>query len=262
MYKLIIIVFFLAVFVVWLISPPYESVSMAFPVPNDSPPGSSLSVAVWNIHGGHTWYGESNIKNIQKEFANSLGKQDIVFLQEVPHNKLLDELANNNGFHKTGNRNAILSKYPIRNSGVIIINPETGRTASWADVEYINKTVIRIYSIHLSYKINEWSHMHEIRGAEIQRIIKHAHTFEGPIILAGDLNTIDPVARELDKRPVFQEAYRAGFKNAFYEQHCNTHMILGRIDWVLYKGMSPWQAGCGIYAGSDHRWMHETFFIK
>jgi len=260
MYKSIIVVFFLSVIVACSDILYDELLSSPSSYPHDSPPKNSLSVATWNIHGGHTWFGTSNVNNIKREFSNSLSKEDIVFLQEVPQSELLDELAEKYGYHKSGTRNAILSKYPILASEVIVINPGTGRTATWADIEYTDKIAIRIYSIHLSYKIKRWLYIPVTRGAELKRLIDHAYSFEGPVILAGDFNTTDLIGSKLDKRPVFQKAYQAGFKNAFLERQCNTHLILGRIDWVFYKGMSAWFSGCGIYAGSDHRHMNGTFF--
>jgi len=262
MNKRTLIVFFLTVFVACSMMLSYELFSLPAPAvaPDSSPPGNSLTVAIWNIHDGNTWYGTNNINNINRELENKISKQDIVFLQEVPHGEFLDNAAKSSGYHKSGKRNAILSKYPILNSDRVVINA-AGRAASWADIEYTNKTIIRVYSIHLSYKANGWLYIPEIRGAEFERLIDHAGTFDGPIIIAGDFNTADIIGSNLDKRPVFQAAYRANFMNAFHEQHCNTHMILGRIDWIFYKGMSVWLSGCGIYSGSDHRWMHATFSI-
>ena len=258
MYKKIIILILIAVPAVFLIKLSHEVLSASYPVPEGSPPGNALTVASWNMHGGNTWYGTSNIDNINREFAKSLGKQDIVFLQEAVQGGLLDDLAKKYGYYKSGNRNTILSKYPILRSGVVAIDSRGARDASWSEVEY-NNTIIRIYSIHLSYKVDNWFYIPEVRGAELKTLIDHAGSFGGPIIIAGDFNTVNLVGSKLDDRPVFQEAYRAGFKNAFKEQDCNTQMILGRVDWVFYKGMSAWFSGCGNFSGSDHRWMQETF---
>jgi len=259
MYKKIIILILLAVPAAYAIKMSHEILSVSYPVPEGSPPGNALTVAVWNIHGGNTWYGASNIDNIKREFANSLGKKDVVFLQEALYGEPLDNLAKQYGYYKSGNRNAILSKYPILRAGEVTIDSIGARKASWGEIEYKNNTIIRIYSIHLSYKQNDWFYIPEIRGAEFKGLIDHAGSFDGPIIIAGDFNTVDVVGSKLDSRPVFQEAYRAGFKNAFNEQDCNTQMILGRVDWVFYKGMSAWFSGCGNFSGSDHRWMQETF---
>ena len=228
--------------------------------------GAVIGVGTWNIVDGKTFlFRKDNTKRIYKQLdEEALGQSDILCLQESynleEHHKL-KALASRYGYHFfDGGADDILSKWPIIEGGQALVNPKTGRRATWANIEHPELGVIRVYSIHLSYKVHRWPIIPIIRGQEAARLIKHAEKFKGPVIFAGDFNTFHFDSHNVERTQVMRFIKGAGFTNSFRDLNCFTHPP-GRVDWIFHNAGQTLFSTCGKWAGSDHRWMFSQIFL-
>lgn len=216
---------------------------------------NSVIIAIWNLHNQQSWHKSDNNAVIAQQFTNtSLGKSDLIALQEVRLFAEMKAIAADNSFQFHGHRDAILSKQRVIDNGEVALNT-SGRVAFWADIELQNGTIIRLYSVHLSYKKDRSPFIAAIRGDETKALIKHAEKFKGAVIIAGDFNTLSLFSPDFSQIPVFAHLKQAGFKSSRPLGACNSQIPLGEQDWIFIKNARSLRYVCGNYAGSDHRWI-------
>ena len=206
----------------------------------------------WNIHKG------KHLSRVENELQSPpLAKASLIALQEV----LKEHLPNIS--HRAG-RDAILSKWKLGERGHVLVNPKTGRVAAWADAASPEGTTVRIYSLHLSYKIGRNPFVPHIRTAEMRAVLDHAEDVKGPVIVAGDFNTIGWFFCCNRSAPLLHLLARRGYSDALAasDVDCNTQHIVGTVDWIFVKGLTPISATCGNYAGSDHKWIEARVSFK
>lgn len=217
-----------------------------------------ILVTTWNIKKGKRHY------KLEREMRNTLlGKSDFICFQEIKQEReTAKKLAEMFGYHYYHpGSDAILSKHPILNQGRFQLRHDSSRNAKWIDA-LVGGKIVRVYSPHLSFKKNGGSFLiPRTRGTEMRSILDHAEDADGPVIIAGDLNTIGRWEFTQEGEPAIQYAYAAGFENAlsdlgyYSSQLAGGFFPMGRIDWVLTRGLDVLSGVKGKYAGSDHRWM-------
>ncbi len=215
---------------------------------------NTIVVSSWNIQNG-----EDFSQIIDEIKATKLKNSDLFVIQEIQTNQSINQaqvLAKMFGyFFVFKGRDAILSKFPIQKSGAIVINKSPKREAVWADVDVGGENYIRIYGLHLSYKVDISPFIQEIRGDEISVVIEHSKSFDGPVIVAGDLNTIGDMFWGEESEPAIVFLKDAGFNDAFEGEDFSTHLIFGRLDWIFSKGFDVEKSVVGNFSVSDHRWI-------
>jgi endonuclease/exonuclease/phosphatase family metal-dependent hydrolase len=130
---------------------------------------------------------------------------------------------------------AIFSRYPILDSGVIQLpNVKEPRTAIWADL-LVGGTLVRVYNLHLeNMPKGSWTHG---RFLQTQAVVDHYLEWRGhypaaPVILLGDLNTvghfIDPFIREKSLK------FLARYLEPSHPEFARTHRyVFHQIDWIF-----------------------------
>ena len=204
------------------------------------------------------------MEKIEGELENSpLRESTIISFQEIiSKNGQVEYLAKKYGYYYYyKGRNGVLSKYPITKSGFVIVNQDTDRKAIWVDLLIESSQPIRIYIPHLSYKIKINPFIADIRGKEMNQILEHTEAFDGPIIIAGDLNTIGFLFFGHSREPAILYAKRAGFVDAMKDIKYSSQRFVGRVDWILARGFKILTSTQGNYGGSDHRWIQSTLEI-
>lgn len=245
----------------------------------------NFSVLNWNIEGSK-YYTSTKLRKVIPHLEKSTA--DIFCLQEAQELRekiiLSDKFSNfNYAFPKNKeDRNIILSKFPIINSGEIsfpVTIYSVLEKAIWADIK-INEELIRIYNCHL-----------EIVGIgpkqrleQLNFILEDAKQHQGPVIVCGDMNTTIPAAGygrkfikwfhkvasdnlitdqeylHLDERHFFlKKAELAGFKDAV-NLHDSTWCLMPlrweifklKLDWFLIRNIEKPEVSLGKYV-SDHR---------
>ena len=142
-------------------------------------------------------------------------------------------------FHKASHEKtttSIFSKYPIKDSGSLVINERKQKSCIWADISYQGQT-IRIYSVHLysnkltketeaiieersfgdqkliddvRYILGSYINSSKKRVNEIDIILKHIAQSPHPVILAGDLN-------DTPQSYIYRKIKKSGFCDAFQD---------------------------------------------
>lgn len=260
--SLISIVFLIVITLLFLIQPIQRFSNTDGLVPSQHSATSTVIISIWNLHNQQSIFGNDNLTTIKDQFVKtSLKDSDLIALQEVTDNEKINEITEPYGFIFSGQRDAILSKHAIVKSGHIIINPY-GRTAFWSDIQITNDTVLRLYSVHLSFKQDRSPFIEKQRGEEMANLLKHAADFNGPTIIAGDFNTITVFKSEIKKIPALYNLNEAGYKSSRPIDACDSHIPLGQQDWIFVKGAEVIRYVCGNYAGSDHRWIQAEIGLK
>lgn len=219
----------------------------------------SFRVVAWNIHA------EQSFSKLKKEFErNGFRDAEVIALQEAK-DPVLTRLASELGYEMVrDDSDVILSRLPIVEWGAVVVNTDTGRDATWATVDVPHLGPVRIYSPHFSYKVERNPFIPKIRKQEMKNLIAHADLFDGPSVVAGDLNTLGKVFFGQRKEPLVKVARDAGFVDAM--KKCNRHtqragkfLPIGRIDWILSRDLERRSCMNGKFGPSDHRWLLAEF---
>lgn len=210
----------------------------------------NLKVCTWNINKG------VKFQHVLDEIKRApLAGCDVLALQEVmpaDQEKQARMIAGAmQATYARGGRDVIVTKLPVIRFGEIRLRP--GRNATWADIRSRSGVTFRVYDGHLSYKTGINPFIPEKRKEEMEKILQHAKDFSGPVIIAGDFNTIGWLLGGQSDDPVPALLRRAGYTEAFFKGR--TNLLCGKIDWIFTKGMKMGRAGLGSYAGSDHKWI-------
>jgi endonuclease/exonuclease/phosphatase family metal-dependent hydrolase len=218
-----------------------------------------LSVVSWNIHKGR------RLERVEREFAApALKNADLLALQEVLTEPDKRQHERFEGDAHAAGRDVVLSRWTLLERGEVLVNPDTGRRAAWADARSPNGRELRIYSLHLSYKIGRNPFVPHVRAAEMRAVLDHAEDYPGPVIVAGDFNTVGWFVCCNRDAPLLRLLERRGYTDALAAAgvDCNTQHVVGTVDYIFVKGLEPRAATCGNYAGSDHKWIEARVAFK
>ncbi|OIO12385.1 MAG: hypothetical protein AUJ52_00335 [Elusimicrobia bacterium CG1_02_63_36] len=218
-----------------------------------------FSIVSWNIHKG------SRLERVLEEFRSpELSKASLFALQEVLTEPGFRQQERFPGEAHAVGRDVIVSRWEIADRGEVLVNPATGRRAAWADVRSPEGREARLYSLHLSYKIGRDPFVPHIRAAEMRAVLDHADAYPGPVIVAGDFNTVRWFVCCGRGAPLLRLMENRGYRDALAAAGvaCNSQHIAGTVDWIFVKGLKPESAACGRYAGSDHKWIEARVSFK
>ncbi|MDA0207560.1 MAG: endonuclease/exonuclease/phosphatase family protein [Acidobacteria bacterium] len=219
------------------------------------PDSSTVRVATWNL-GALSSADQEKASRALALFADTV---DVIALQECPDPG--QPLTTQDGSKWQGiyeYSNAILSRWPIVQSGLVAANPAWARDLPWADIQPPAGPAFRIYSIHLTFKRHGNPFLGAARAVEIRRILIHARGFVGPVILAGDFNTVGWILGGQESEPAIELLQASGYVDALGSVGGRTQAVLGRLDWIYTRGFAAADQVLGNYDGSDHRWLQAS----
>ncbi len=219
-------------------------------------PGAlAVRVATWNV-GDLSLTAGGKAQRALELFADTA---DVIALQECPDPDQPLSTDTGIGWHGVFEySNAILSRWPIIQSGLVAANPAWARDLPWADVQPPASPVFRIYSVHLTFRRGADPFLRAARAVEIRRILIHARGFAGPVILAGDFNTVGWILGGQASEPAIKLLRSSGYADAFSAVGGRTQAVLGRLDWIFTRGFAAADQLIGKYDGSDHRWLQAS----
>ena len=218
-----------------------------------------VRVATWNL-GDLSINAEEKSQRALTLFADTA---DVIALQECPDpGRPLTTVGGSQWHGVFEYSNAILSRWPIVQSGLVAANPAWARDLPWADIQPPTGPAFRIYSVHLTFRRAGNPFLRAARAVEIRRILIHARGFAGPVILAGDFNTIGWILGGQASEPAIDLLRESGYADAFGAIGGRTQALLGRLDWIYTRGFAAADQVLGDYDGSDHRWLQASFFVS
>jgi endonuclease/exonuclease/phosphatase (EEP) superfamily protein YafD len=184
-------------------------------------------------------------------------RADVLALQECPAPTESAEQIDWFGVYE--HSNAILSRWPITDSGLVAANPAWPRDLPWANIQPPAGPEFRVYSVHLTFRRGATPFLAEARAIEARRVLTHSRNFEGPVIIAGDFNSIGWILGGQASEPAVQLLGISGYNDALATIGGRTHALLGRLDWIYSRGLLSTAPFVGEFAGSDHRWISASF---
>ena len=218
-----------------------------------------MRVATWNLGD----LGLAADEKVQRAIALFADASDVIALQESddPGRALTaDDGTEWQGVYE--HSNAILSRWPILQSGLVAANPAWARDLPWADIQPPVGPAFRVYSVHLTFKRGGNPFIGAARAVEIRRILIHAQGFAGPVIIAGDLNTVGWILGGQASEPTIRLLKASGYVDAFGAVGGRTQAVLGRLDWIYTRGFGATNQVLGNYDGSDHRWLQASLSVS
>jgi len=216
------------------------------------PDSPTIRVATWNL-GGLSLSAHGKAQRAIALFADAA---DVITLQECPNpGQPLTTDAGSEWQAVYEYSNAILSRWPIVQSGLVAANPAWARDLPWADIQPPAGPAFRVYSIHLTFNRQGNPFLGAARAVEMRRILIHARGFAGPVVLAGDFNTIGWILGGQASEPAIELLQASGYVDAFAAAGGRTHAVLGQLDWIYTRGFAAANPVLGDYDGSDHRWL-------
>jgi len=214
-----------------------------------------VRVATWNL-GDLGLNAEEKAPRALTLFADTA---DVIALQECPDSGRPLTTEDGSEWHGVFEySNAILSRWPMVQSGLVAANPAWARDLPWADIQPPSGAAFRIYSIHLTFRRAGNPFLRAARAVEVRRILTHARGFAGPVILAGDFNTIGWILGGQTSEPAIELLRASGYADAFGAIGGRTQALLGRLDWIYTRGFVAADQVLGDYDGSDHRWLQAS----
>lgn len=210
-----------------------------------------VRVATWNLGD----LSADPKQKAQRALALFADTADVIALQECPDpgQPLTADGGQWQGIYEYSN--AVLSRWPIVQSGLVAANPAWARDLPWADIQPPSGPLFRIYSVHLTFNRNGNPFLGDARAVETRRILLHARGFAGPVILAGDFNTVGWILGGQTSEPAIRLLRGSGYADAFNAVGGRTQALLGRLDWIYTRGFAAASPVLGDYDGSDHRWL-------
>lgn|GEM_PF-6617127 len=222
-----------------------------------------LRVASWNVNQARD---SAQILAALEQPQLSAAGCDLLVLQEAPFGEspsLAESIARERGWHVFQNAsNAILSRWPIRRSGVAVIGVSRTRELPWADID-APLGPLRVYSIHLTFRNGGLPFEEELRFQELAWILYHLEKTEPPaspetpVLLAGDFNTVGSIWWGHQREKALRLLARRGFVSG--PGNGATHLLFGRLDWIWASRLRPLDGGVGEFDGADHRWLWASF---
>lgn len=238
---------------------------------------NSLTVATWNIWVYGDRESEKMAELIRENDIEVIGLQEAaIYFDEEEDRNIAEEIAEELGYYyefypaldfrpdkpyKMGN--AVISKYPIKNSKVHDLNPENvkydggyqtePRIALETEIE-IEDNRIKFFTTHLQYSYRfETS---EIRRSQVQNLLSAVEEAELPVVLTGDFNStldnpeIQSIADELNKVGADEPTWTV---QPFEHEGWNVTELEYRLDNIFVSSGIKCQATEVIYSElSDH----------
>lgn len=202
-----------------------------------------IQIGSMNINAGYFFrvsdldLAEKRKSTLKKIFIND--DIDIFCLQEsnfAVNEFVAESLPNfyNASHEKT--TTSIFSKFPIKDTGSLVINERKHKSCIWADIAY-NGQIIRIYSVHLysnkltketeaiiaersfgdqkliddvRYILGSYINSSKKRVSEIDIILDHIKQSPHPVIIAGDFN-------DTPQSYIYRKLKQSGFGDAFQD---------------------------------------------
>lgn len=214
---------------------------------------NTLGIFSWNI------FSSQPFDQVKAFLTHELSFPDIFSLQEVTEaqTKSLAQSLKASYYH-AGN-NGIISRYGITKQGIFTVNKKSGRPALYVEIDSL--PAVRIYTVHLSYKVETLRPLiPKIREQEARSILDHAAPLDIPVLITGDMNSLtglEPIHRETALEAILDN----GFLDAFAYSPTATHLLLGRLDWIFYKDLDLIHSQVGSYKLSDHKWLLSEFCL-
>ena len=227
---------------------------------------NEISVVNFNTRNLKHVYRNKNKQQLAIQTKNfeewlSENKTDVFLFQEITSRRIknLNKIVGLPYlFQPKGKRVAILSRYPIKSSGIIELN-SVNHLALWADLEVAKDHIIRFYSLHLksSYlnrnaidavaagKVREkktWSGIWSLikvyknhaytRVGQSQKVLEHIQKSPYPVVVGGDFNepTTSYIYRQFNKK--LKDAFRTAGKG-FGSTYAGKIPLL-KIDFLFY----------------------------
>ena len=84
-----------------------------------------------------------------------------------------------------------------------------------------------IYNLHLESRGNEG-----LRLLQLDEVLADAKRYgqDGPVIVVGDFNT------QSRRSPLIDRLNQAGYRSSFGDRRLRTHILIGDLDWVFFRG--------------------------
>ena len=84
-----------------------------------------------------------------------------------------------------------------------------------------------VYNLHLESRTTEHG-----RLLQLEEVLADTERYpaDTPVIVAGDLNTLQPAFAG------DPEAARGRLRSCFGDRHVRTHVIIGALDWIFVRG--------------------------
>jgi endonuclease/exonuclease/phosphatase family metal-dependent hydrolase len=251
-----------------------------------APQGDSLRLISWNIDRGYGFDGV--LKLLQEK------RPDLCLLQEVDlhahRTKDRDvgrELAQSLGYNYSFGTEfqemsqgeegkpayqgqATLSRWPILKSRILRFQRQSswwkphsfipniaffqrrlgGRVALVTELS-VNGTRVVVYNLHLESRSGG-----AIQQAQLDEVLADLKTYppDTAAIIGGDLNSkYHPTA-------VRHYLEKQGFQSVMGERLVRTHVIIGYLDWIFYRG--PWKVEQGKVIRGSHASDHDPIFAE
>lgn len=142
---------------------------------------------------------------------------------------------------------AILSRYPLREIEVIelpyyhVVVNSARRVAIAATLTLAGKD-LRVYSVHLDNRISPTK-----RKKQLAPVFRAAALFDGPAIIAGDLNTspfcwafaLLPIPCGLQDNAAEQSARKNGFQTPVANSGATSKWLSMKLDAIYVRGLEP-----------------------
>lgn len=217
---------------------------------------SLLCVLTWNIHGGR------NHEKLIREMNTELRTCQVWSLQEAGQetDAWLGEVAEIQGRQQVQKHsNRILSTLPIVDGGAVPLPPDGHRSAVFADIQVAPDQLVRVYTFHLTYKHKGNPFVGSLRAQEIEGVLEHARSWNGPVVLAGDFNSLGYFLGGSSREPAIRSVLREGFEDAHGGRNRRTHTWAGHVDWIFSRFLELIRGDFGRKSGSDHIWLRAFF---
>ncbi len=154
---------------------------------------------------------------------------------------------------------AILSRYPILDQGVIRLPParRVGRAAAWIEISLPDgPTRVRVYNVHLDNSANPPLEPQEARLLQIQPVLAHMLAWRqsqpsSAVIVLGDLNTLEERdTTERDREPTLLTM--SALLTPSTDRFVSTHALSYQTDWIFFDGLRLRRSGAVRLLLSDH----------
>jgi endonuclease/exonuclease/phosphatase family metal-dependent hydrolase len=247
-----------------------------------TPRGQTLRIVTWNIDRGyHT-----------DEVAATLSKQDaqLCLLQEVDKGdrrtsgrNVGEKLASEGGYNYAFGTafqelsqsvdeapayqgQATLSRWPITGARLLRFQNQSswwqphawipdspffqrrlgGRIALITEIAVHGQTIV-VYNLHLESRSGG-----TIQSAQLDEVFKDLEKYPAgsPAIIGGDFNS------KYHPYELLHSMEQRGFKSVLGERVERTHVIIGYLDWIFYRG--PWQLTSGAVLRGTHASDHDA----
>jgi endonuclease/exonuclease/phosphatase family metal-dependent hydrolase len=199
----------------------------------------------------------SGNRNVAEELARRL-RLNYVFAPEF------QELGQSTGGEPSFQGQAVLTGLPVLATHVIRFQEQSGfwrpraylpdlpllqrrlggRIALVEELQWAGRKLV-VYNAHL-----ESRSLGRIQTLQLDEILADTRRYppDTPMILAGDLNT------KYNASAFTRKLSEAGWRSAFGEHEPRTHVLIGRLDWVLVRGPLKIEYGRVLKSvgGSDH----------